>query len=220
MKHPTKQHKNLRGKHGRRHSFVGGDIPPPNEYTHTTMSCALPRVSERAVVRGIANGSITATPTSPVATTYNFQLGTANVGTGFFDQYRIMAIRFTVAAQNNAIGLVTNSTTTLVPMYIVIDYDDSSSLGSIGAAEAYINCLVLHPGESCERIFKPRMALGAYTGSFVGFANVADQWIDAASTSVQHYGIKTFVPGVAAAQTLLQSWDVHIEYFVELRKSI
>lgn len=221
MKHPTKQNKKRTGgKHRRGHSYVGGDIPPPYEYTHTTMSCALPKVTERAVVRGVANSSITATPTSILSTNYNFQIGTANVGTGFFDQYRILAIRFTVAAQNNAIGLVTNSTTTLVPMYIVIDYDDSSSLGTVAAAEAYSNCLVLHPGESCERIFKPRMAVGAYTGTFAGFANMADQWIDAASTSVQHYGIKTVVPGVTAAQTLLQSWDIHIEYFIELRKSI
>lgn len=184
------------------------------------MSCPLPKVTEHAIARGTANTVITATPTADVKTSFNFQLGAANVGTGFFDQYRILAVRFTAVAQNNAIGLVTNSTTALVPMYIVIDYDDSSNLASVAAAEAYSNCLILHPGESCERIFRPRMALGAYTGTFVGFANVADQWIDAASNTVQHYGIKTIVPGVTAAQTLLQSWDIHIEYFVEFRKVI
>jgi hypothetical protein len=208
------------GKTPGKRSYAGGDIPPPNEYTHSTMSCPLPRITERVTARSVANTTIVATPTADVKTSFNFQLGNANIGTGFFDQYRIMAVRFTVVAQNNAIGLVTNTTTTLSPMYIVIDYDDSSNLASVAAAEAYSNCLVLHPGESCERIFKPRMALGAYTGTFVGFANVADQWIDAASTTVQHYGIKTIVPGVTAAQTLLQSWDVHIEYFFEFRKTI
>jgi hypothetical protein len=184
------------------------------------MSTPLPRVTEHAIVRGVANAVVTASPTLDVKNSYNFQLGNANIGSGFFDQYRILAVRFTVSSQNNAIGLVTNSTTVLVPMYIVIDYDDSGTLGSVGAAEAYSNCLVLHPGESCERIFKPRVALGAYNGTFTGYANVGDVWLDAGSNNVQHYGVKTFVPACAVGQTLLQSWDIHIEYFVEFRKAI
>jgi hypothetical protein len=196
------------------------DVPPSRTFDISTASCSVPRVTEHCVARAIANTTITATPTTDVKTSYNFQLGNANIGVGFFDQYRIVAMRATFAAQNNAIGLVTNTTTTLSPMYIVIDYDDSNNLPNVATAESYSNCLVLHPGQSCQRTFRPRMALGAYTGTFVGFANVADQWIDAASTTVQHYGIKTIVPGVTAAQTLLQSWDVQFEYFIEFRKTI
>jgi hypothetical protein len=201
--------------------YVGGDIPPPRMYTHHTQSCALPRITEYAVVRGTANAVITASASIDVKTNYAFQMANANVNTGYFDQYRIAAIRFVAAAQNNAIGLVTNSTTSIVPMYIVLDFDDASNLASVAAAEAYSNCLVLHPGESCERIFKPRVAVGAYTGSvFTGFANMPDLWIDSASTNVQHYGVKTIVPAATAAQTLLQTWDISIEYFIEMRKAI
>lgn len=212
----TRKNKQRKG----RKSYVGGDVPPPQHYTHTTMSCPLPRVTESTVVRALAQTQLAATPVSDLKTSFNFQLGNANVGAGFYDQYRIEAIRFVVSPQNNAIGLVTNSTTSIVPMYIVIDYDDSSNLTSVAQAESYSNCLVLHPGESCERIFKPRVAVAAYTGTFTGFITAADQWIDAASTTVQHYGIKTIVPGVIAAQTLLQSWDISIEYFIQFRKSI
>jgi hypothetical protein len=164
--------------------------------------------------------TITATPISDLKTNFAFTLQAANVGSGFWDQYRIAAIRFVVAPQNNAIGLVTNSTTTLVPMYVVIDYDDTSSLASAVDAASYSTCLMLHPGESCERVFKPRVALAAYNGTFGGYANVGDVWLDAASNTVQHYGIKTLVPGVISGQTLLQSWDISVEYFIEFRKSI
>jgi hypothetical protein len=184
------------------------------------VSCRIPVVTEDSVVRAVAQGTIVSQATTATQTNYNFQLANANVGAGFFDQYKIEAIRFTIAPQNNAIGLVTNSTTTLVPLYCVIDYDDNNNLGSAAAAESYSTCIVLHPGESLERTFCPRMAVAAYSGAFTSYANVQPMWIDAASTTVQHYGIKTFVPGAAAAQTQLQSWDVIVEYFIRFRKSI
>jgi len=171
-------------------------------------------------VRALANTTITCQPTANTYASYNFQLNSANVGAGFFDQYKILAIRAVFAPQNNAIGLVTNSSTTLSTLYVVIDYDDSTNLGSIAAAEAYSNCIALQPGESCERLFKPRMALAAYSGAFSSYANMSDQWIDSASGTVQHYGIKVVASGVTAAQTLLQSWNVSFEYFIQFRRSI
>jgi hypothetical protein len=163
---------------------------------------------------------VAAQATSSNAPTYYFSLANAGVGVGFFDQYKLVAIRFTIAPQNNAIGLVTNSTTALTPIYCVLDYDDATALGSATAAQSYSSCVTINPGESCERVFKPRMAVSAYSGSFGAFANVGDSWIDAASTGVQHYGVKLFIPGVTAAQTLLQTWDITIEFFVNFRKSI
>jgi len=105
-------------------------------------------------------------------------------------------------------------------MYVVVDYDDANALSSSANAQAYNNCIVLGAGESCDRLFRPRMALAAYTGSFTGYANSADLWIDAASPSVQHYGLKMFVPQVTAAQALLPSWQVSTEYFFAFSKSI
>jgi hypothetical protein len=171
-------------------------------------------------VRALTATTIVAVANASVKPTFNFTIGSLNVGSGFFDQYMIEAIRFVITPQNNAIGLVTNTTTALLPLYCVIDYDDSTALSSAGAAVSYSNCISLAPGESCERVFQPRMALAAYSGTFVGFANAAPQWIDAASTGVQHYGIKIWVDPADNAQTLLQSWDVSVEHFVRFRRSI
>jgi len=172
-------------------------------------------------VRAVANGAI-ATQAAGVATSnsWNFTLAAANVGSGFWDQYRIQAVRFTIRPENNAIGLVTNSTTQIQPLYCVIDYDDSTNLASIAAAESYSTCIVLSAGESCERVIQPRIAVAAYNGAFGGFANLGNQWIDSASSTVQHYGIKTYVPGGAAGQTQLATWDVIVEYYIQFRKSI
>jgi hypothetical protein len=210
--------RNTRKQRGR--TYVGGDVPPPATRTYRTISCPLPRVTEQTIVKGTATSGFIAQAVSAQNPTYNFTLSGFNVGSGFYDQYRIEAVRFTITPQNNAIGLFTNSTTSVVPLYCVIDYDDSSALTSVGQANSYTTCVVLNPGESMERVFKPRMALAAYSGTFVGFANVADQWLDAASTTVQHYGVKLYIPGATAAQTLLQGWDITVEGFISLRKSI
>jgi hypothetical protein len=184
------------------------------------MSALVPRVNESTVVHGIQNATFTATPTVPQTPTYFFSLSNASIGSGFYDQYKIDAIRFNLRPNQNAIGLTTNTTTTTTDVYCVIDYDDANVLPNISTAESYSNCVVVPPGKSLSRTFRPRLALAAYAGTFTGFANVGPQWLDAASPGVQHYGIKLYVPGVTAAQTQLQSWNVIIEYFISLRKTI
>jgi len=99
----------------------------------------------------------------------------------------------------------------------VIDYDNGTALTSTAAAREYDNCMILTPAESGERIFIPRMALAAYSGAFTSYANVEPQWIDTASTGVIHYGLKYFIPAVTSGQTMLQSWEINVEYYVSFR---
>jgi hypothetical protein len=198
----------------------GNDIPARPKRTYETISCPFPRKSDTVTVHSQAVATQSASASANGFTTYTFSIANGNLSTGTFDQYRIKAVRFSVLPQNNAIGLVTNSTTTLVPFLCVIDYDDASALGSAAAAEAYSNCVTLAPGESCSRVFCPRMAVAAYNGAFTGFANMEPQWIDAAYATVQHYGIKTWVPAATAGQTNLQTWQIIVEYAVELRANI
>jgi hypothetical protein len=137
-----------------------------------------------------------------------------------FDQYRFVAVRVNIIPQNNAIGLVTNSTTSLVDFYSVIDYDNSTALGAPTNARQYESCMVQGPGESAMRVFQPRMAISAYSGAFTSFANSQPTWIDCASPGVLHYGMKIIIPQATAAQTQLQSWEVNVEYFVQFRSVI
>jgi hypothetical protein len=138
--------------------------------------------------------------------------------TGLFDQYRIECVCFRLIPMQNAIGLSTNSTTTTVTPYVVVDYDDNNALTSAAQARSFESCIIVPPGVGCARQFKPRIAVSAYTGSFGGFANLSAQWLDAASPTIQHYGVKLFIPGATAAQTQLQSWTVEREYWISFRK--
>jgi hypothetical protein len=186
-----------------------------------TMSCRIPRLTDITVVRQITGPTtVTAQAAATTNNTTYFQLSNLDNSASFenvWDQYRIDAIRMTCKPQNNAIGLVTNSTTSLVPLYCVIDYDNTSNLSTAAAAREYANCICLEPGESFVRVFQPRVATAAYSGSFTSYANQEPPWIDCASPNVQHYGIKILVPGATAAQTQLQSWDIVYEYFLSFK---
>jgi len=76
-------------------------------------------------------------------------------------------------------------------LYSVIDYDDANNLTSVQQAADYTNCMMSAATEGHYRRFKPHIAVASYSGTFTSFTNEEAQWIDAASTNVQHYGIKT-----------------------------
>lgn len=196
------------------------DIPARSKHTYETASCPLPTVSDSTVVRCNGQSTIAAQAGSATTSSLNFNLNQTSLTAGYWDQYKLLAVRFTIVPDQNAVGLFANATVSFTPLYCVIDYDDTNALGSTAAAVAYSNCIVLGAGESCERLFKPRMALGAYSGAFSSFANVEDLWIDAASTTVQHYGVKLYIPAATAGQTSLPSWQIKTEYFFAFRKSI
>lgn len=193
------------------------DVPTPSPHTYMTMSHRLPRLTTSCTVRASNDDLIASSSGSVVTRSYQFSLSGTTLGSGFFDRYRIDAIRFNVVPRNNALGLVPG----LVDIFCVIDYDDASLLTSTAQAQAYATCLKMAPGESCSRTFAPNLAIAAYNGAFSGFANQKPQWIDAASASVQHYGVKLYIPATGVVgQTVFQQWDINIEYFISFSQSI
>jgi hypothetical protein len=107
--------------------------------------------------------------------------------TAVFDQYKLVAAEFIMRPQAQASAPTAASKGQL---YSVIDYDDSTNLGSITAAQAYDNNISTPAYLPNRRCFKPRIAMAAYSSAFTSFANMNAEWIDAASTSVVHYGVK------------------------------
>jgi hypothetical protein len=192
-------------------------------FSQNTMSCKVPTVSKTFTARSltVSTAGFNVSASAVAATSYSFTLSdldnTASF-TGLFDQYRIDAIRFTIRPNQNAIGLFTNSTTTMVPLYCVIDYDNDNTLSTAIQARSYDNVMIIAPGESACRTFRPHVAVAAYSGTFVGFANQAMEWLDSATPTVRHYGIKLLAPQATAAQTQLQSWIIEREYYVSFRK--
>lgn len=129
--------------------------------------------------------------------------------TSAYDQYKIGHVevifkpRFSQTT-NNISGAPFNGGF----LYTVIDYDDQSVLTNTTSALDYENCIVSSLHEDCRRCFKPRIAIPAYQSVGVGYTNMADQWIDAASPGIQHYGLKWAVD--QSPTSSFQTWDVFI----------
>lgn len=153
---------------------------------------------------------------------YNFTLASVPNYTEFtslFDQYRIVAIKITFRPRFN-VAQVAGSSNDIYPNFVsVIDYDDSNVLSGIADYQQYQTYKITRFDKTHVRFFRPRMALAAYSGAFSSYANQSAQWIDAASTGVQHYGVKFFIEAGVVGQTNLQAWSVEVAYFLEFRQT-
>jgi hypothetical protein len=151
--------------------------------------------------------------TVPTFATYAFQLSQVDQVsqlTAIFDQYKIECIEFwliphtpdNVTAATNP-GLMTT----------VIDYDDANALSTIGQALDYTNAITASGLSGHYRVFRPHVATAAYSGAFTAYANETAPWLDAASTTVQHYGIKT----ACSATTAVQTYDAMVRFHLAFR---
>jgi hypothetical protein len=130
-----------------------------------------------------------------------------------FDQYRILAVEVvfrpaanTSAVYNNSKGLLST----------VLDYDDSTALTAVGQALAYENCISTPMYLAQRRCLKPRVAVAIYGSSaFTSYGNVEAPWIDCASPSVNHYGLKFSLD--AGNSSDLQVFDVVVTTIVQFR---
>lgn len=106
--------------------------------------------------------------------------------TSLFDQYRFEEVEFWLAPQVSSAPSGTSG-----QLFTVVDYDDATALTTVNQANEYTTCVTGPLKNGHYRRIVPRMAVAAFAiGVFTSFTNVGPQWIDAASPSVQHYGIK------------------------------
>jgi len=136
-------------------------------------------------------GHATSSTTVPTFTASSFTVGSLDQIaslTAVFDQYRVDEVELwltprcsSITAQGATPGLFSS----------VIDYDDANLLTTINQALDYDNVLTTSGITGHYRRFKPHVATAAYSGAFTSFANETSPWIDAASTGVAHYGLKT-----------------------------
>jgi len=128
--------------------------------------------------------------------------------TALFDQYRISLVEFWLFPQESAQG------TNAGEVAVVTDYDDATALTTFDQATEYQNCTIGTLRAGFYRKFVPHVASAVYgSGVFTSFANVTAPWIDAASTAVEHYGIK----GAATVTTAVVVYDIMYRLTTEWR---
>jgi hypothetical protein len=200
-----------------------GDVPREPKRTYTTLSVRHPRVTNQFNVRQIVDkGYITCSNAGQVNAQLNFTFGDMDNVSSFgalFDQYRFDAVTLHIVPNSNATQVTTPATTAFQPLYVVIDYDDGIALPSQAVARQYTTCIELSPGESCKRTIQPRIETAMVLAGPVtsNVASVGGQWLDCAITTVPHRGFKILVPQAVAAQTILQQWNIYLEYWVSFR---
>lgn len=197
-------------------SRVDRDIPPPAKTDLRSISTWIPRISSSYVLKSRESGNfISGSSAAPVAGAYNFQLANAPNLSSFqtlFDQYRVLALDITFRPRGTDIA---PGVTSISPMRVVIDYDDNTVAASANELDQYSNVMTIEAYQSARRAFCPAVALALYSGAFTSYGNRQRQWIDIASTTVQHYGLKWYVP--ICVTTTVPVWDILIDAYIEFK---
>jgi len=164
-----------------------------------------------------------------VAKAYSFQLSDLPSSTEFtnlFDQYRIRKVTVTASISRKntpaVVAALHAATVPITPLLLdVVDYDDASALNLAGI-EQYENLRItaFDGSRTVTRSFKPHIAAAAYSGTFVSYANLTDQWIDCNSPAVQHYGWKSILRGDlegSAGGYVYGATNIYATYELEFR---
>lgn len=170
-------------------------------------------------VQTFDQSTISQTATTPHFGSFVIQLSFLDNVTPFttlFDQYRFDWCECIFRPMYTAQALTALSSVIVPQLYTVIDYDDPTPLSTLNGMREYQN-LQMSELETVVRRFKPHAALAAYTGSFSGYGNLESPWIDCASSTVQHYGVKYAIDAGDTGQTALQTWNCTMRVGVSFR---
>jgi hypothetical protein len=144
-----------------------------------------------------------------------------------FDQYRIREITMEWIPHNVTSFITSGTVATVAPTGVYnhnilvscVDTDDSSTPATATVVLGHESAIVHGPFvKSFRRTFKPAIAVSAYQGAFTGFANFQDQWIDSASSGIQHYGVKYALSHGTTAPPTTVYFSLYCHALVDFRK--
>lgn len=157
--------------------------------------------------------------TTEVDTAFSFQLSDLPSYTEFtalFDQYRIVGVDMHFIPHQNTCP-VTSANATTTNILIAPDYDDATAV-NLAALLQKAGLKIYNFNKEFHFFLKPMIAAAAYSGTFTSYLSMEPQWIDVASPSVVHYGVKTVM--TPCSSTNLSGWRVFLTYHLEFRMVI
>jgi len=96
----------------------------------------------------------------------------------------------------------------------VIDVDDSTNLTTTSQADSYQSVRTAESTNTHYRHFVPHCAVAAYGGTlFTSYANQKLQWIDCASNTVPHYGVKL----ASSATGAIVTYDLRVRFRIHFK---
>jgi len=137
--------------------------------------------------------------------------------TALFDMYMFEYVEVVFRPVFNFQTVSTISSIVTGDLITVIDYDDAAT-ATISALMEYETVRISNFDKQQTRRLRPRIAIAAYgSSSFASYGNFSPQWIDTASTTVEHYGVKGAIFKGAVGQTALQSFSVQLIYYMAFK---
>lgn len=183
----------------------------------------------------VTNAPFMTLATNAAAGAYYFSFGVAfqlndlpdyNEFTSLFDRYKVLGVQMKVIPMSNVATANTPGAAYQGingVLHTVTDYDDATTPGitetSVKLLQEYESYRVtsLARTRPIKKYIRPRIAANVYGNSgFGSYANLKNTWIDAASISVQHYGIKgifeLYQPSSVAASEI--DFKVQFTYYI------
>jgi len=159
----------------------------------------------------------TSTSISQAFGTYSALNGVPNASNyaALFDQYRIVQVEIWIVPQIGGSGGILLNAGTLLKT--VVDYDNTTTTATQAYFDDFANCHTTGIQSGHYRRYTPHVATAAYSGAFTSFSNVPAPWIDTASNSVQHYGLKIYSDATPLGAI---SVDVITRYHLQFRNKI
>jgi hypothetical protein len=235
----NKQKKKKNGGVGPNGSFGGRITVGIRPAWKKTGRLEQPRSGAELTVRQTVAGSSFAVHTGLTAGTNNIDLlatGGFPLALGFtlndmpqsaswaavFDQYRFEEIEIHLLPYYNNQTPQTVFKDVSGASHFVLDFDDTSSLATENAALEYDNVQTAMVYDAISIKFRPAVAPAYYqSGAFSGYGvEPSDRnWLDCASLSIRHYGVKGWISTFSPTSTSIAGWVVYGQYTVSFRNT-
>lgn len=105
--------------------------------------------------------------------------------TSLFDEYRIDQIEVWLEP-----AMVISSSAGSSPFVSAVDLDDANTPANFADVSGRQGAVEGVTGTGHYHKWKPNVATALYSGTFTSYGNITSTWVDCASPSVQHYGLK------------------------------
>jgi len=144
--------------------------------------------------KATSSGVIQITMTIPNPRNFTFQI-TDNPQLATFSQSFDQYFMYCAILEFNPQSVASTGTSFMGDFISCIDYDDASTT-SLSAIQSRSSSLIskLYPAKGVSRVVMPCADLAIYNGAISTSAYAPNRvWVDAAATSLPHYGLKTSV---------------------------
>lgn len=204
------------------------------ELTSVTRDFALPRrrdiIPPVVVTRGKVYRFVRSAFYNTITSSSSIQYGSGNFKlsdlpnytdfTALFDKYRFVCV-IVKFIPSSTLGDV-NSTSVLTGdnplVYTVIDYDDSQAPLSVDELRQFDTAQVNPVGKYFQRVFCPRAALAAYSGTFTSYSTAPQRmWFDCNSPNVQFYALKWASTPFTTGTGTAAMFQMEVDYIMEFK---